>query len=134
MAWGTKWELVECPVLTFMLIRRTLALQPALHLYIPASLHLCTALLHYISALHLYTPTPLHCNSVSLLLCPLPQHYIPARHLRHVDAGAAGHHPDLVLLDVVTAGVCDGVADIDAGVGVESEGEGEMIGVMIGEG
>ena len=24
MAWGTKWEHVECPVLTFMLIRRTL--------------------------------------------------------------------------------------------------------------
>ena len=24
MAWGTKWEHVECPVLTFMLIRNTL--------------------------------------------------------------------------------------------------------------
>ena len=26
MAWGTKWEHVECPVLTFMLIRKTLLL------------------------------------------------------------------------------------------------------------
>ena len=28
MAWGTKWEHVECPVLTFMLIRSTLLFYP----------------------------------------------------------------------------------------------------------
>ena len=31
MAWGTKWEHVECPVLTFMLIRRTLTCGAPLH-------------------------------------------------------------------------------------------------------